>query len=414
MNRSRSLQLVLLDQALVSAANFATTIVLVRWMGLESFGEFSLIWMLVLFAIGLQQACISQPLMTIGPKQTSEDEAAYYASAFWLELGFSAVLFVLCWSGCATIAAVLDHDVLRLAALPISVLVCAKQAHGFVRSSFFARERRAAVLWNDALAYVGQLALLLYVGVNHELHLAAALWCLAIPSLLAFLLGCTIYGSLRVSAAQVQSSIRRHWDFSRWLVAKAVLQWFSSNYFLLAAGALLGTASLGAVKAAQTVLGLLHVFFLAMENTVPVHAARIHLQRGTTALLRYMERLALVGTLFTLVISGTVMAWPDLLLELVYGEATEELVLALRGMAILYVFVFEVAVLSLLFRTLERTRPIFMAFAGTAVLSFLSAYPLVEAFGLYGVVGGMIGQQVLMATFLLLSLRASMRMQPAR
>ena len=77
---------------------------------------------------------------------------------------------------------------------------------------------------------------------------------------------------------------------------------------------------------------------------------------------------------------------------------------ALRGFAILYVFVFEVAVLQLLLRTLERTRPIFTAFAVNAVLSIFVAYPLVEAFGLIGAVAGMVGQQLLMAGLMFLSL----------
>ncbi len=374
-------------------------------MGLQAFGEFSLIWMIVLFAIGLQQACISQPLMTVGPKQKTAEEGSYFASVLWLQLGFSVALFALCWSGCVAVASVLGHDELKAACLPVSVLVCSKQLHGFVRSVFFAKERRVAVLTNDALAYVGQLALLLYVGTTGELTLTEALWCLSIPSALATVIGFANYGSFATSGSELRRVAARHWGFSRWLVAKAVLQWFSSNYFLIAAGALLGTASLGAVKAAQTVLGLLHVFFLAMENTVPVHAARIHLQQGTSALLRYMERLAWLGTGLTLAISLIVMAWPDVLLRLVYGDSSADLVFALRGMAILYVFVFEVAVLQLLFRTLERTKPIFVSFATTAVISLLTAYPLVEAFGLSAVVGGMIGQQVLMACFLFLSLR---------
>lgn len=393
-----------MDQALVSAVNFATTIALVRWLGLQSFGVFSLIWMAVLFAIGVQQACISQPLLTIASKQAEKNRKGYYGAVLWMQLAFTAVLFAISWAGCLAVATILRQEELAAVALPVSVLISAKQAHGFVRSVYFAREKRGGVLTNDALAYLGQLGLLFYVWQSGGLDLAATLWAIAIPSIFAACVGLAGYGTFGTSIDNLKRVAVRHWTFSRWLVAKAVLQWFSSNYFLIAAGAILGTTSLGALKAAQTMLGVLHVFFLAMENIVPVQAAKIHLEKGTSALASYMERLAWSGTVLTLAISMVVMAWPDALLRLVYGHSSADMVLALRALAVLYVFVFEVAVLQLLFRTLEHTRPIFVSFAVTALISLLTAYPIVNAFGLMGVVGGMIGQQVLMTMFLFFGL----------
>ena len=393
-----------MDQALVSAVNFATTIALVRWIGLRSFGVFSLIWMAVLFAIGVQQACISQPLLTISGKHAKSERQTYYGAVLWLQLAFTALLFVVSWASCLAVSTIVRKEELVAVALPVAVLIAAKQAHGFVRSVYFAREKRAGVLTNDAIAYLGQIALLFYVWKSGRLDLGTTLWSIALPSLLAVGIGVAGYGTFRTTKADLKRVATRHWIFSRWLVAKAVLQWFSSNYFLIAAGAVLGTTALGAVKAAQTMLGVLHVFFLAMENIVPVQAARIHLEKGTSALANYMERLAWSGTVLTLAISMIVMAWPEMLLRLVYGHSSADLVLALRALAVLYVFVFEVAVLQLLFRTLEHTRPIFVSFAVTALISLVVAYPVVNAFGLTGVVGGMIGQQVLMTIFLFIGL----------
>ena len=384
--------------------NFATTVALVRWLGLELFGVFSLVWMLVLFALGLQQAFLSLPMLTIGPKQREEERPDYYAALLSLEFLFSFVAIALVWGGCHIASEFFGQERLAGVGLQVALLVCVKQAHAFIRSYFFSRDRRGAVLANDAVAYGGQIVLLYVLHRSGTLDLKSAIWAIVLTSGIACALGLVQYERIATTRERLVSVARRHWKFSRWLVAKAILQWFSSNYFLIAAGALLGTGALGALKAAQTVLGVLHVFFLAMENAVPVRAARILVTEGLGSLTRYMERLAWIGTGFTLATSLILLTWPGVLLGLLYGETSPELETALRGFAILYVFVFEVAVLQLLLRTLERTRPIFTAFAVNAVLSIFVAYPLVEAFGLIGAVAGMVGQQLLMAGLMFLSL----------
>ena len=50
--------LALADQALVSGASFATTVLLVRRLGLADFGLYGLLWLGVLLALGLQQALV--------------------------------------------------------------------------------------------------------------------------------------------------------------------------------------------------------------------------------------------------------------------------------------------------------------------------------------------------------------------
>ena len=76
--------LVLADQALVSGASFVTTMLLVRALGLDGFGRFSLAWMAVVFAQALQLACVGTPMATLGPKERPEDAPAYHADVLRL------------------------------------------------------------------------------------------------------------------------------------------------------------------------------------------------------------------------------------------------------------------------------------------------------------------------------------------
>lgn len=410
---SRTAALVFGDQAIVSGTQFVTTVVLVRGLGLELFGVFSLLWLSVVIGTGLQQALVGQPLMAIAPKLEGEERRRYLGSVTMLELLYTLGC-VATIGGCY--AGVISHwDASYLAGtlVPLVVAVAARQLHGFVRTGFFVRGQRIHALVNDVLAYPGQLALLGYVALTGNLSFRTALWSIALPSAVAALVGLAIQRSWNGNLEDGRVAARRHWLSGRWLAAMQGLQFFASNSFLVVAAALLGTASVGAIKAAQTVMGVLNLALLAMENVVPIHAARESVHNGMQAFRRYLTHIGVKGLTVCGTISATIAVFPGWLLRPLYAdEVSLELIFALRGFCLLYLCSFVIAVLQIGFRTIERTGPVFFAYAINTVIAVSLAGPVVSNFGFMGAVLGMVAQQVLMAGLLLglftrLSLRAS-------
>ena len=401
---TRTAATVLVDQAVVSGVNFLTTVLLVRELGLSGFGVFSLVWLFVLLAVGLEQALVAQPLLTIGPKTEGPARAPYLGAVLVLQ----GIYTLLC--GVAVVVAygfVLTHwdgEVLAGTFLPVVLVVLAKQAHAFVRSSFFVRGARRAALANDMLAYLGQLAGLGVLWTTGHLDLVHALWVIAAGSSLATLVALTRHREWRTTGPALAEAAKRHWHFSRWLAAMQAAQFFASNSFLVAAGALLGAGAVGAIKAAHSVVGVLHLVFLAMENVAPISAARHYVAEGMAGLVRYIGRLGAVGLGATLIISATLVLFPLVVLQPLYEEAvSHEIVLALRALSLLYVFAFAISVLQIAFRTMEHTRPVFLAYMVNTAVAVLVAEPVVEHFGFLGAVLGMAGQQALMALLLLVT-----------
>jgi hypothetical protein len=75
----------LLDQALVSGTNFLMGVLLVRYLGFEQYGLFVLAWMAVQFVMGVQNALIVSPMMSIAPKLSGTRRSGYYAAALRLQ-----------------------------------------------------------------------------------------------------------------------------------------------------------------------------------------------------------------------------------------------------------------------------------------------------------------------------------------
>lgn len=89
--RHRSLDRVLLDQAMVSGIGFLTTIVLARLLGIEESGVFALAWIVVLFVLGVQFALLVSPMNSIGPKRPTDHNRRDFAAHYGQQIRFSSL-----------------------------------------------------------------------------------------------------------------------------------------------------------------------------------------------------------------------------------------------------------------------------------------------------------------------------------
>ncbi len=86
----------LADQVMVSGVNFLTNILIARFLGLEDFGRFSLLWLLILLINSLQIALIISPMQSIGSQQSDQAAPSYYGAVLAQQLiaGTMSFLFV--------------------------------------------------------------------------------------------------------------------------------------------------------------------------------------------------------------------------------------------------------------------------------------------------------------------------------
>ena len=235
----------LADQGIVSGANFATSIMLARFLGLEEFGRFTLAWMAVLIVNSVQHALIISPMMSIGPKQAPGDQPAYYAAVAAQQLAFGATTFALMLGAAATAVAFKHHWNVGQLALPLACAAIAFQAQDFLRRYFFTRDCGGMAFATDVIRYGGQLAILFLLFQSPGMDSAATLWVIAAMAAIAALTFLPACERMTWCLATIRATTARHWHFSKWLTTAALLQWTSSQLFFIVAGAMLGTAAVG-------------------------------------------------------------------------------------------------------------------------------------------------------------------------
>ena len=376
------------DQALVSGANFLTVIFIARALGPGAFGVYSLAWFVVLFFAGIQFALISAPMMSIGPKQDEGIRPAYFGVVFLQQAIFAAGTFVIVAAAVATSAIFAPQWGVGELTIPIALSAAAYQAKDFLRRYFFLLGRRGAALSVDITSYCGQVGIVAWLFVSGSLTASSALWAVVATSSAAILVGGLLVQRLTWSELPFREVTRRHWRFARWLAADAVLQFSAGYLYVIVAGAALGPTAVGALRAAQNLMGVNQVIALGLQNVLPAKASWHFHHQGAAGLLSYIQSVALTGGTVTIVVGIAIGATPEFWLGLVFGDAYVGFGGLVRWFAVIYVLVFVQVLLQAALKAVEHTMPIFVAAVLSAFVALVSAYPLIHAFGVTGAAMG--------------------------
>jgi O-antigen/teichoic acid export membrane protein len=352
----------------------------------SQFGYFALVFTLLQSLGALQLALVTRPHNVLASRLGGEAYRRFTTTTARWQLAFAgtAALLLAVGAGVARLAGAGSTFVFLVAAPTL----LAWQLQEFGRRVLYTEGRIGAALANDALSYGGQAALLVGLFAAGELDGPAALAVVASTSAVAAgAASLQLRNSLGRTADR--ASFRELWRFGKWLGAAEVSYWFSSQYYVYLAAALVGPVASGALKAGQTLLGPVSVFLAFFVNYLPIRFAqrgiddrgerRRQLRRGFSATVPPVLAYGLLVAVF---------ARP--LLKALYGAPYEHDASVVRLFAAYYVLlsVSDVVVASLSARGL--TRRVFVGHLGGAAVSVAAGWLLVLAYGPAGGVGGML------------------------
>ena len=392
--------LVLLDQVVVSGGNFLLAIILIRLLGLETYGLFAMLWLGLLFVLSLHQAFITKPMMTLAIEKTESERIDYFKNLWQIQLvGFL----------------IIGSAIIGIFQLPFSfpawmvyvsymvVLTSLYLLQDYLKKTFFIDKKYTTPLLMDALLYSILFIGLLLLWFTNKITLENTLGVLLLAYGVSVVTGWMTTRSPATRNSLTRNSqlatLKTHYHFSSWLLGTSILQWLSGNFFLVAAASILGTTAVGAVRMAQNLVGLCNVLFLAMENIVPAEAAQHFLKNGYNGLTGYLKTSSKqAGSFIVAILLGMSIATPWLI-PLLYGSEYVDYSYVVWGYCLLYVFVFLGYPLRYYFRTLHTTKPIFIAYILGGGFSLIAAFPLVKMGGLMGFLFGLIVSQILTLVF---------------
>ncbi len=380
----------LADQTMVSGVNFITGLLLARYLGIEEFGKFTLIWMAVLFFNAMHHAVINSPMMSIGPKHPENETPAYFGAVFVQHIIFSLLLFAALFSGAWLCGIYYPEWEIKHLVLPLAASAFAFQLQDFFRRYFFTVGHPAIAFLNDAIRYLGQLVILagLFIFKSEIMDTEKVLWVIVLTASVAAFIGIFSINKISFNSRFFRSTLTRHWHFSKWSLGTAVMLMVTNNLFVIVSGATLGTSAVGALKATQNLHGVINIIFMGLKNVVPVHAARHYYNGGKDALYHYLRKVMFLGGGVTVSIAAFIAIAPVFWLGLFFSDQYTAYGYLVQWWAIINILMFIGLPLRAGLSAIEDTRSIFLSNLMAAIYGLLLAYPIVDQFGLLGVMVG--------------------------
>jgi O-antigen/teichoic acid export membrane protein len=401
--------LIYTDQAIVSGFSFLSSILLARYLGLQGFGIFSIAWLGVMIASSINQPLIITPMQTLGNKKTGADRAQYLQALIFKQLLFAIAMSLLAFGAVQFMSMVLHNWKVASIRFAFPLAVFAYLLQDFFRRYYFMSEKPEKAILIDTIAYGGLVLSAFMLHFFHSMDAQFVLLLTAVFFLYAALTALLALPGLVFNWQEIKNVILEHWGFSKWLTATALLQWFSGNLFIIAAGAILGPAAVGATRMAQNIVGVTHVLFLAMENIIPARAAMQLRNNGPEGMMRYLLKFSWQMGAITVGVLALIATFSYTIIDFCYGSEYVAYQHILIGFCVLYLIVFLGYPFRYAIRTLERTRVIFVSFIASSVFSVATAYPAIRLFGITGVVGGLMITQLITLWIYLYCLRKELK-----
>ena len=318
---TRKGMLSLVDQAVISATSFLTTIIVARASSREELGVYYLILTLVFLARGIQMQVIFAPYMVYCHRRTG-DASATYAGSVLVHQGGMLLLVIAGLLGVAgilalgTAPATLSCVVwVLLGTLPFLLL------REFNRNFSLAHLRLGEVMAVDAVVSVLQLGCL------------GLLWhfqAISVPAVFGVLGGVCAASCLgwflsqkhpwRFERAEIAADWRSNWSFARWALAGHVVGSTAPHVMPWILTAVHGEASVALLGACGTLVGLPNVFVMGLNNLLGPKAARAFTEQGKAGLCRVLRKATVAFTLCAGGFCLLSLLAGDRLVTLVYGS----------------------------------------------------------------------------------------------
>jgi O-antigen/teichoic acid export membrane protein len=348
--------LVFLDQALVSGSNFVLGILLARYLGVAGYGQFALLWLIVLFFSSLQLAYIISPMLTLGAKKSLAILDKYLSTMMLLQLLFTFFLMI-CLYLFFEIAQLFDErwnvgDLEYIIILTTMIFLF----QDFIRRYFIIKAQYIKLLLIDSIAYIGQIFIIFYLVLHDIINLAMAYTAISISFGLSLVIGYINVKRVKIKKLHVNLLILKNWQFSKWLVYSAILQWGTGNFFILVAGAILGSWAVGVIRVMQNTMGIFHVLFIVLENILPISFSKIYKKDGYIKLMEYFGLQLKYGVVIFTLMASFIYLFSEKIIDIIYGNQYVEYSYLLTGFIVIYMFIYITMLQRYILRTIEQTK----------------------------------------------------------
>lgn len=380
------------DQAVASATNFLTGVIIGRAGSKEELGLYMLGLSLILLMTDLQTSLITTPYMVYAPRLKAKAHALYTGSTLIHQLVFCLIVMVGVLCGMVAVNHGIGSKalgpVLRALVVVIALIMLREHAR---RVSFARLKLKTAFIFDTCIA-IGQISGLLALAHFGLLTASRAFW------VIGSVCGIAVLGWLWSDRgfydprfSQSLADLRKNWIFGKWVFASGLIWAVSMNLYPWLLATFHGVGSAGVWAACMGVVSVGGPVMVGIQNLAGPKIAHVYAAEGHTALRQLVFRItAIVAAPISLLCLVTFI-WGGRLVVLMYGRqygghGLIVSVLALNLLVSAIAFPFSRA----LFAADRADLDFFVNFTALFIMLTVGFW-LVRAFGPLGAAWGLLG-----------------------
>lgn len=328
----------MVNQVIVSAANFFVVILIGRYCGAEDLGTYYLAYSSLIFAIAFQQTLVSKPYTNLGSRYEAEERAVYAGHSLLMQF-FLSIVFLLLLAAIGIGIHLLSSSSLGIAFISLALFSPFMLLREFARRYLLTHLRFVQVVVLDSAVAVLQVAGMLLLAVSNNLSVPAAFAAVG--------LSCSVVGIVWIIQSRRQFPIRLHglrsaalrnWRFGRWLLASELVVVARGQVIYWMVLAFMGLAATGVLSACMTVVRLANPVMFGIANACEPLLARALASDGITRLRLMIWQITLAASTVIILLCLLIYTFGVQIMNLAfrwsYGEQGSLLALLLAGTAV--------------------------------------------------------------------------------
>lgn len=380
--------LILSDQVIFSGASFIITLLVARSTDVEGFGVYSGYVLAVYLAVSAISAWSIQPFQVLLGK--AENVPSYISFVVLLQLLLTVIVSFV-------VIAVMS---VWFSKIPFVVVFFAIGFlfHDFGRKLLLALNKPLQTFITDSVVSSGLLiASLAYVFYgNGDIYKLMLFFCIAY--LFSFVLVLFFTRPFTITRTDFVVYFNMHLKEGKWLFSTALVQWWSGNMFVVASGIYLGAAALGALRLGQSLFGVLNIILQTFENYVLPQTA-LRLKESNSSAIHFLRSISRkAGLLFLPILVGAFFMGTQVMV-LAGGQAYAEYGFVVRGLSLLYIFIFISQPIRILIRSLLLNKHFFYGYVLSLVFALSLSHILLSNYELNGAIMGLIASQLILIVY---------------
>lgn len=376
------------DQALFSGTSFLLTLLLAQKMDIKSFGIYSSVVLIVYLLVSVFSAVLIQPFqVSFSTIKQPKQYISFLFSGLMILLSLLVVILLL-----------LNRFIFQEGYhIVTSSLVCfcvGFLINDFLRKIFLGTSDIRIVLIMDSLYFL----VLIFLFITPDFSLSGILWILGSTNLISSLPGLGYMIKYYEIPVLWREYLKDHIQQGKWLLSVAVLQWCSGNFFVLVSGIYLGVEALGALRLVQSFFGIINVGLQTIENYFVPKISSIYNESVEKAKV-YIVKLTVSGLAIFASILLPVFVLSDKIIVIAGGLQYQNYGYVVKMICILYLFIFLGYPARISIRVLILNKTFFIGYLMSFISSIATFHFLLQFYGLYGAITGLIINQLIMMIY---------------